>query len=76
MLCLRLSSRLASMALSALWGPQVSQSLPLASVSNLDQMLGFKKLKCDVDEQLPMKHFNPKCCNVFNFTPSDGVAPS
>lgn len=22
-----------------------------------------------------MEHFNPKCCNVFNFTPSDGVAP-
>lgn len=38
-------------------------------------MLGFKKLKFDVDEQLPMKHFNPQCCNVFNFTPSDGVAP-
>ncbi len=37
-------------------------------------MLGFKKLKFDVDEQLPMKHFNPQCCNVFNFTPSDGVA--
>lgn len=69
-------SRLASMALSAFCGPQVSQSLPLASVFNLDQMLGFKKLKCDVDEQLPMKHFNPKCCNVFNFTLSDGVAPS
>ena len=63
-------------ALSALWGPQVSQSLPLASVSNLDQMLGFKQLKFDVDEQLPMKHFNLQCCNVFNFTPSDGVAPS
>lgn len=44
-------------------------------VSNLDQMLGFKKLKCDVDEQLPKKRFNPKWCNVFNFTPSDGVAP-
>lgn len=28
-----------------------------------------------MDEQLPMEHFNPKCCNVFNFTPSDGVAP-
>lgn len=39
-------------------------------------MLGFKKLKFDVDEQLPMKHINPLCCNVFNFTPSDGVAPS
>lgn len=39
-------------------------------------MLGFKKLKCDVDEQLPEKHFNLKWCNVFNFTPSDGVAPS
>lgn len=38
-------------------------------------MLGFKKLKCDVDEQLPKKRFNPKWCNVFNFTPSDGVAP-
>lgn len=65
-----------SSALFALWGPQVSQSLLLASVSNLDQMLGFKKLKFDVDEQLPMKHFNPQCCNVFNFTPCDGVAPS
>lgn len=41
----------------------------------LDQMLDFKMLKFDVDEQLPMKHFNPQCCNVFNFTPSDGVAP-
>lgn len=35
-----------------------------------------KKLKFDVDEQLPMKHFNPECCNVFNFTQCDGVAPS
>lgn len=40
-----------------------------------DQMLGFKELKPDVDEQLPAKHSNPQCCNVFNFTPSDGVAP-
>lgn len=39
-------------------------------------MFGFKKLKCDVDEQLPKKQFNLKWCNVFNFTPSDGVVPS
>lgn len=40
-------------------GPTSVQLLSQPLVPNPDQMLGFKKLKSDVDEQLPIKHFNP-----------------
>lgn len=43
----------------SLWALQMARVLSQPSVPNPDQMLGFKKLKSDVDEQLPIKHFNP-----------------
>lgn len=30
--------------------------------------VGFQKVKCDVDEQLPLKRIRLFPCNVFNFT--------
>ena len=40
-----------------------------------DQMLGSKQQKCDVDEQLLIKHIKLLPCNVFDFTLTDDIAP-